>query len=146
FELAAAQLLAIVRKVGRFQTRELNERPAYSLKDVADRYLRGRPAQRISAFGAAPAPDDIYPLQNLHNLKEELHRNALPLGDVLHSYGCFAIIVQRQFQYCRARIFISRGNLHNLIRRYPMWTQSVTPTGEAKHVRLPESETPNKKA
>jgi hypothetical protein len=88
----------------------------------------GDPAQRVAAFGSAAAPYKIHPLQDLHDLKEEFHRDGLPLSDVLNADGRFRVVVQRQLQDRGARILISCRNLHNSHRRYPRWTSSVTLT------------------
>ncbi len=115
FELAGILFSAIICKVTGIQTRKLNEGPTHCANHVTHGNLTRRAAQGVASFGSAAASDDIDPLQDLHDLKEKLHGNVLPLRDILYSNGGLGIVVQGQFQYGGAGILVSSGNLHDLL-------------------------------
>src|SRR5438105_12041253 len=112
FELAHILFAAIIKEVSRLQARELNKGATHRADHIADRELIRRPRQHIAAFGAPAAPDDIDPLQNLHDLEQEFHRNVLALRDIVHAHRRLTVVVQGEFQHGGTCIFISCGNLH----------------------------------
>ena len=111
-ELTDVLFSTILRKISGFQARKLDKRPAHGANDISDRDLAWRPAQDVAAFGSTAAPHDIYPLQDLHDLKEKLHGNALALSDILYPGRRFAVVIQRKLQDGRTRIFVSCRNFH----------------------------------
>jgi hypothetical protein len=106
FEVAHGLFAAVVREVSRFQARKLDERSAHAADHLSDGDLARMFAQHIAALGSALAPDDVHAFQDLHDLKQKLHRNTLPLRDVLDANGRIAVVVQRQLQNRRTGIFI----------------------------------------
>src|SRR4030095_7438948 len=93
-------------------TRELYKRAADSPNHIPNRYLARVTAENVTPFGSTAAPHDVHALQNLHDLKQELHGYAVPVRNVLDANRRVTFILQGQFQHCGTGVFILGGNLH----------------------------------
>src|SRR5262245_27153925 len=69
-------------------------------------------SQHVAAFGTSFASNDVHSLQNLHNLKQELERNAATLRDILDANRSIAVVIHGEFQHGGAGVFVLRRDLH----------------------------------